>query len=84
MIIHTLCITLTNTFYTAWDNLSVHALNTALAGFEIFFTNIPPPSWWYVIPTAALLASYLGVAYITEATQGFYRTFSFFHTESMH
>jgi hypothetical protein len=52
--------------------MSVHALNTALVGFEVFATNTPPMPWLYALPTFLCLAAYLGVAYITHATQGFY------------
>ncbi|EIM88717.1 uncharacterized protein STEHIDRAFT_75460 [Stereum hirsutum FP-91666 SS1] len=56
----------------AWTNISVHALNTALAAFEIFLTNMPPTPYLHVVFLVILLAFYLGVAYITFATQGFY------------
>jgi hypothetical protein len=50
----------------------VHALNTLLVGFEVLCTNTPPMPWLYALPTFLCLAAYLGVAYITHATQGFY------------
>jgi hypothetical protein len=52
--------------------MSVHALNTLLVGFEVLCTNTPPMPWLYALPTFLCLAAYLGVAYITHATQGFY------------
>lgn len=57
---------------TAYTNISVHALNTALAGFEIFFTNMPPPPYIHMVFLVIMLAFYLAVAYITFATQHFY------------
>jgi len=62
--------------FNAWVNISVHALNTVFALFEIGFTN-SPPSPWSTLPVCILvLGAYLGVAYITHVTQGFY-TYSF-------
>jgi len=60
------------TKFDAWDNISVHALNTVFALFELLGTNIPPLPWLHIIPCIVMLAGYLGVAYITHATQGFY------------
>uniref|UniRef100_A0A8H8CIQ3 Uncharacterized protein n=1 Tax=Psilocybe cubensis TaxID=181762 RepID=A0A8H8CIQ3_PSICU len=62
--------------FTSWSNLSVHAFNTAFALIEIFLTNSPPPPWLALPITVVLLICYLGVAYITHDTQGFY-TYSF-------
>lgn len=56
----------------AWSNISQHALNTVFALFEILFTNIQPPPWLHLPFCIVLLACYLGVAYITRATEGFY------------
>jgi hypothetical protein len=50
----------------------VHALNVALLGLEVSLTNMQPPPWAYVIPVFLTMASYLGVAYLTSATQHFY------------
>lgn len=77
--------TLANT-YNRWNNISEHMLNTVFAAFEILLTNISvsvgfrPRSYaismpWVHIPFVVfLLACYLGVAYITAGTQGFYST----------
>ncbi|KAF9482849.1 hypothetical protein BDN70DRAFT_904449 [Pholiota conissans] len=62
--------------YSAWTNVSKHALNTAFAFFEICVTNIEPSTWIHLFTTIVILGGYLGVAYITHATQGFY-TYSF-------
>lgn len=59
----------------AWSNISVHALNTPFALFEILFTNTPPAPWITLPCGLLILAAYLGVAYITKEDQGFYRTF---------
>ncbi|TRM69990.1 hypothetical protein BD626DRAFT_390487 [Schizophyllum amplum] len=60
------------TTYSAWGNISVHALNTVFAAFEIFLTNAPPIFWLAIPCSIILLACYVGVAYITYGTQGFY------------
>ncbi|RDX54365.1 hypothetical protein OH76DRAFT_1540024 [Lentinus brumalis] len=62
--------------YTTWINISEHALNTVFALFEITLTNVAPSPWLHLPLCVFMLACYLGVAYITEATQGFY-TYSF-------
>ncbi|PPQ69543.1 hypothetical protein CVT25_000860 [Psilocybe cyanescens] len=62
--------------FTTWSNLSVHAFNTAFALIEIFLTNSPPPPWLTLPITVLFLIGYMGVAYITHDTQGFY-TYSF-------
>ncbi|RYP32295.1 hypothetical protein DL767_005270 [Monosporascus sp. MG133] len=58
--------------YTAWSNASQHALNSLFALFEIFVPRTQPPPlvhlWWLIV----ILALYLGLAYVTLATQGFY------------
>ncbi|KAI6032711.1 hypothetical protein F5J12DRAFT_796039 [Pisolithus orientalis] len=62
--------------YNAWANISRHILNSAFAVFEITCTNVPPLPWSHIGPVFIVIALYLGVAYITRATQGFY-TYSF-------
>ncbi|TFK71168.1 hypothetical protein BDN72DRAFT_765518 [Pluteus cervinus] len=62
--------------YSAWANLSRHALNTVFALFEIGLTNGGPLVWIDIVPCVVCLGAYLGVAYITHATQGYY-TYSF-------
>ncbi|KAF8703092.1 hypothetical protein AX14_014205 [Amanita brunnescens Koide BX004] len=58
--------------FDTWSNISLHALNTAFALFEISLTNVPRPPWIYLPLNIVLLACYLGVAYITSGTQHFY------------
>ncbi|KAK7059941.1 hypothetical protein R3P38DRAFT_2838631 [Favolaschia claudopus] len=60
----------------AWQNISVHAMNSAFALFDILLTNTPPAPWLVLPLHIIMLGGYLGVAYITHETQGFY-TYSF-------
>lgn len=60
------------TRYTTWTNISRHALNTVFALFEIALTQAGPPPWLHLPLCFLILVAYLGVAYITRATQGFY------------
>lgn len=82
------------TRYSAWVNISEHALNTAFAALEIILTNASPAlpgrprsgvslPWIHLPFLIALLACYLGVAYITSATQHFY-TYSFLNPHKEH
>ena len=64
-------------FMIAWSNISVHALNTVFALFEIIFTNSPPAPWLALPVCILFLIGYLGVAYLTHATQGIYSKFCF-------
>ena len=75
------------TSYSAWTNISGHAFNTLFAGIEILFTNVAPSlpkrpatgislPWVHVPFLILLLGGYLGVAYITFATQGFYSEYT--------
>lgn len=61
-----------NAVYKAYSNIVVHGLNSALALFEILFTHAGPAPWLHAPILVILAACYLGVAYITHATQGFY------------
>ena len=61
----------------AWINISEHALNSVYALIEITLTNVAPSAWLHLPLCVFMLACYLGVAYITEATQGFYSMFFF-------
>jgi len=64
--------------FSTWSNISRHALNSILAVFEIALTNIGPLPWIDLPPTILFLGCYLGVAYITHATQGIYSAYFFF------
>ncbi|KAJ7472933.1 hypothetical protein B0H11DRAFT_2037790 [Mycena galericulata] len=72
-----------STTYDAWSNISLHALNSAFALFELLFTNAPPAPWLALPLHVLLFAGYLGVAYITYATQGFY-TYAFLDPYTEH
>ncbi|KAF7348778.1 hypothetical protein MVEN_01397400 [Mycena venus] len=47
-------------------------MNSAFALFEVLLTNVPPAPWLTLPLHILILGGYLGVAYITHATQGFY------------
>ncbi|KAF1944411.1 hypothetical protein EJ02DRAFT_398643 [Clathrospora elynae] len=57
---------------SVWSNTSEHALNSLYAFFEIFFTRTEPLPWLNLVPVIVILALYLGLAYVTHATQHFY------------
>jgi hypothetical protein len=58
--------------FEQWMNLSVHGLNSAFAVVEILLpaTEAPPLSHLSIV--LLVLSSYLGLAYLTRYTQGFY------------
>lgn len=58
--------------FDAWRDVSRHALNSALALFEIVVPRTAPHAWPHVLWLVAVLALYLGLAYITRATTGIY------------
>lgn len=60
------------TRYSTWSNISIHAMNSGFALIEILFSNSPPAPWCTLPFNILILAGYLGIAYITRATQGFY------------
>ncbi|KAF5309440.1 hypothetical protein D9619_012459 [Psilocybe cf. subviscida] len=72
-----------DTPFDAWSNISVHALNSVFALFEILFTNSPPTPWLTLASNIAVLSGYLCVAYITHATQGIY-TYGFLDPSKQH
>ncbi|KAJ7664098.1 hypothetical protein B0H17DRAFT_1092310 [Mycena rosella] len=61
-----------DTRYDAWSAISVHLLNSVFALFEILLTNTPASAWILLGPGLLLLIGYVGVIYVTYATQGFY------------
>ncbi|KAI0781329.1 hypothetical protein BD413DRAFT_600712 [Trametes elegans] len=69
--------------FSSWTNISQHALNTVFALFEVLLTNMAPSPWLHLVPCIVMLACYLGVAYITRATQGFY-VYSFLDPHKEH
>lgn len=58
--------------FSAWSNVSQHGLNSLFALFEILIPRTNPPEWVHIPWLLLILALYLAVAYITQATQGFY------------
>jgi hypothetical protein len=60
------------TTYGAWSNISEHAFNSLFALFEIFMTRTSPSPAVHMFWMIFVLALYLGLAYITRATKGFY------------
>jgi hypothetical protein len=58
--------------FLLWSNTSQHALNSVYALFEVIFPRTSPLPWIDIIPVIGLLALYLGLAYLTHATKGFY------------
>ncbi|KAJ7190030.1 hypothetical protein GGX14DRAFT_408342 [Mycena pura] len=58
--------------FNGWRAISVHLLNSVFALFEIFLTNTPPAAWLLLPFGILLLVGYVGIVYITAATQGFY------------
>jgi hypothetical protein len=61
-----------STKWTAWSNISQHALNSVMAFAEIVIPRTLPHPWINIIFIVILLALYLGLAYLTHSTQGFY------------
>ncbi|KAJ7896663.1 hypothetical protein B0H14DRAFT_2495198 [Mycena olivaceomarginata] len=58
--------------YDAWSAISVHLLNSVFALFEITLTNTPAAAFILLPFGVVLLLGYVGIVYITYATQGFY------------
>ncbi|KAK0515419.1 hypothetical protein JMJ35_001453 [Cladonia borealis] len=56
----------------AWSNVSKHAINSAWALFEVLLTCTSPRPPLHMLFIIILLALYLGLAYLTKATEGFY------------
>jgi len=71
------------TRYSTFVNVSQHILNTVFVLFEVFFTHTKPFPWLHLPILILFLLGYLGIAYITEATQGFY-TYSFLDIKKQH
>lgn len=58
--------------FETWSNTSQHAMNAAYALFEIVLPRTEPLPFLHLVPIVLLLALYLGLAYLTHATEGFY------------
>nr|GAT47559.1 predicted protein [Mycena chlorophos] len=61
-----------DTRFDTWSAISVHALNSVFALFEMLGTNTPRVAWIFLPLGMLILIAYTGVIYITHATQGFY------------
>lgn len=66
---------LTRPFPLVWYNVSFHILNSVFALFELLSTFIGPLPWLYLPLCLFIIALYTGLAYLTYATQHFYRQF---------
>ncbi|KZP21846.1 hypothetical protein FIBSPDRAFT_739925, partial [Athelia psychrophila] len=69
--------------FSGWSNIAQHAMNSLFALFEILSTNVRPTLWVHIVFLEVFLAYYLGVAYITKATEGFY-TYGFLDPHARH
>ncbi|KIW33001.1 uncharacterized protein PV07_04506 [Cladophialophora immunda] len=58
--------------FDAWANISVHALNTFMALLEITLPTTEPLPWTHLPFLMTILSLYLGLAYLTRATGGFW------------
>ena len=58
--------------FKVWSNVSQHALNTVFCLTEIFLARTEPLPWIHLLCLIILLCLYLGVAFITFATEHFY------------
>ncbi|EKM77458.1 hypothetical protein AGABI1DRAFT_107998 [Agaricus bisporus var. burnettii JB137-S8] len=69
--------------YNTWAAISKHILNTVLALSEITTTNIPPLPWKTLPVCLIILGAYLGLAYVTHATEDVY-VYTFLDPEIQH
>ncbi|KAI9843409.1 MAG: hypothetical protein M1837_006435 [Sclerophora amabilis] len=58
--------------YSTWSNISQHGLNSLFALSELVLPRTSPPPLLHLLILLVLLALYVGLAYLTHATQGFY------------
>ena len=58
--------------FDQWSMISMHAMNSAFAAFEIVATQTRPLPWAHLITLLLIMSFYLGVAYITKSTEGIY------------
>ncbi|ELQ36574.1 hypothetical protein OOU_Y34scaffold00654g30 [Pyricularia oryzae Y34] len=61
-----------NTTFSAWSNVSRHAMNSGFALFEILVARTDLPPWIHLFWLIIILCLYLALAYVTHATKGFY------------
>lgn len=58
--------------FEQWINISVHGLNSVFAITEIIIPATNPQPWTHMSVVLLVLSTYLGLAYLTRWTQGFY------------
>jgi hypothetical protein len=58
--------------FEQWINISVHGLNSVFAVTEIVLSATAPPPLTHLSIVLLVLSVYLGLAYLTHYTQGFY------------
>jgi hypothetical protein len=58
--------------FKVWSNVSQHALNTVFCLTEIVLARTEPLPWIHLLWLIIILCLYLGVAFITFATENFY------------
>ncbi|KAI1434115.1 hypothetical protein GGR50DRAFT_664177 [Xylaria sp. CBS 124048] len=58
--------------FSAWSNISQHIFNSVFATTEIVLARTEPHLWTTLPFLIIILALYLGLAYVTFATAGFY------------
>lgn len=61
-----------DSIFKEWEDITQHGLNSAFALFEIIVPRTGPPLAVHLLWLIVILALYLGLAYLTVATQGFY------------
>ncbi|KAF8867595.1 hypothetical protein CPB85DRAFT_1246121 [Mucidula mucida] len=55
-----------------WSSISMHAINSLFCLSEVLLTHNPAPRWIWLIVDIIVLAMYLGLAYLSKYTLGFY------------
>jgi hypothetical protein len=58
--------------FEQWIQISVHGLNSVFAVTEIVMSATAPPPVTHLSVVLLILSAYLGLAYLTRYTQGFY------------
>jgi len=58
--------------FATWSNVSMHALNSVFAFFEIVVPRTRPHAWVMLLPLVVMLAMYLGLTYVSHAIRGYY------------
>ena len=69
--------------FQAWSNISQHLLNSVFALFEIIIPRTDTPPALHMLWLILVLALYLALAYVVEATKGFY-PYDFLDPEKQH